>query len=115
MSLYVQGIPAAGHTKYGEITAQVLTKSLAGFAHTNQVLEWLVVMFKLRCGFEWHQPATKSSKAHYIYMDSRSQDRDFRCVYPCEIFLSHTPVPARGKDKKTNSRTLAARRSVTYL
>ena len=31
---------------------------------------------------------------------SRTPDRDFRCFYPCEIFLSRTPVPALGKDKK---------------
>ena len=31
---------------------------------------------------------------------SRTPDRDFRCFYPCEIFLPHTPVPALGKDKK---------------
>ena len=49
---------------------------------------------------------------HLAY--SRTPDRDFRCFYPCEIFLSHTPLPALGKDK-TNSRTLASRRSVTSL
>ena len=27
---------------------------------------------------------------------SRTPDRDFRCFYPCEIFLSHTPIPAQG-------------------
>ena len=27
-------------------------------------------------------------------------DQDFRCFYPCEIFLSHIPLPALGKDKK---------------
>ena len=31
---------------------------------------------------------------------SRTPDRDFRCFYPCEIFLSHTPIPALGKGKK---------------
>ena len=31
---------------------------------------------------------------------SRTPDRDFRCVYPCEIFLSHIPVPALGENKK---------------
>ena len=31
---------------------------------------------------------------------SRTPDLDFRCFYPCEIFLSHTPIPALGKDKK---------------
>ena len=31
---------------------------------------------------------------------SRTPDRDFRCFYPCEIFLSHKPIPALGKDKK---------------
>ena len=39
---------------------------------------------------------------------SRTPDRDFRCFYPHEI-LSRIPVPARGKDKKTNSGTSAAR------
>ena len=36
----------------------------------------------------------------------------FTLFYPCEIILSlsHIPVPALGKDKKTNSRTSAARR-----
>ena len=36
-------------------------------------------------------------------------DRDFRCFNPSDIILSHMPVSARGKDKKTNSRTSAAR------
>ena len=31
---------------------------------------------------------------------SRTPDRDFRCFYPCEMFLTHTSVPALGKDKK---------------
>ena len=31
---------------------------------------------------------------------SCTPDRDFRCFYPCEIFLSHIPVTALGKDKK---------------
>ena len=31
---------------------------------------------------------------------SRTPDRDFLCFYPCEIILSHIPVPAHGKDKK---------------
>ena len=35
---------------------------------------------------------------------SRAPDRDFHCFYPCVIFLSHLPVPARGKDKKTATR-----------
>ena len=30
--------------------------------------------------------------------NSRTPDGDFRCYNPCEIFLSHTPVPALGKD-----------------
>ena len=30
---------------------------------------------------------------------SHTSDRDFRCFYPCEIFLSHIPAIARGKDK----------------
>ena len=46
---------------------------------------------------------------------SRTPDRDFCCFYSCEIFLSHTPVPAIRKDKKLNSRTLVARRSVTSV
>ena len=25
---------------------------------------------------------------------------DFRCFYPCELFVSHTPIGAPGKDKK---------------
>ena len=35
-----------------------------------------------------------------LIMYSRTPDRDFRCFYPCEIFLSRIPVPALGKDKK---------------
>ena len=31
---------------------------------------------------------------------SCTPDRDFRCFYPCEIFLSHTPIPVLAKDKK---------------
>ena len=31
---------------------------------------------------------------------SRTPDRNFRCFYPCEKILSHTPVPSIGKDKK---------------
>ena len=31
---------------------------------------------------------------------SGTLDRDFPCFYLCEIFLSHTPVAALGKDKK---------------
>ena len=34
---------------------------------------------------------------------SRTPDRDFRCIYPCEITLSHIPAPALGKDKKTTA------------
>ena len=30
---------------------------------------------------------------------SRTPDRNTNCFYPCEIILSHIPVPARGKDK----------------
>ena len=45
---------------------------------------------------------------------SRTPDRHFRCCYPCEIVLSHTPIPALGKIKK-NSSTLAARRFVMSL
>ena len=30
---------------------------------------------------------------------SPTLDRDFRCFYPCEKFLSHIPVPALGKNK----------------
>ena len=33
---------------------------------------------------------------------SRTPDRDFRCFYPFEKFLSHIPVPALGK-KRTSS------------
>ena len=36
--------------------------------------------------------------------DISQPDHDFGCFYPCEII----PVPACGKDKKTNSRTSAA-------
>ena len=39
--------------------------------------------------------------------NSRITDRDFRCfyMYPCEVFLSHIPVPALGKDKsRTDAR-----------
>ena len=38
-----------------------------------------------------------------IYVElfcSRRPDRDFFCLNPREIFLSHTPVPALGEDKK---------------
>ena len=38
-------------------------------------------------------------------------DWDFRCFYPCKIFLSHTPVPALGKDKK-NEQPHAGRTSI---
>ena len=47
-----------------------------------------------------------STGNHYLYIyiyisrtSDRTSDRDFRCFYLCEIFLSHTPVPALGKDK----------------
>ena len=40
---------------------------------------------------------------------SRTPDRDFRCFCPCEIILSHIPVPARGKDKNRTAYTSAAR------
>ena len=30
---------------------------------------------------------------------SHTPDRDFGCLYPCEIMLSHIPTPARGEDK----------------
>ena len=30
----------------------------------------------------------------------RKPDRDFRCFYPCDIILSHIPIPACGQDKK---------------
>ena len=45
--------------------------------------------------------------------DSRTPDRDFRCFYPCEIFLSHTPIPALGKDKLEDLKVL--RRSPDLL
>ena len=35
-----------------------------------------------------------------VVLYSRTPDRDFFCFYPCEIILSHTTVPALGKDKK---------------
>ena len=31
---------------------------------------------------------------------SRTPNQDLRCLYTCEIFLSHTPVSAIGKDIK---------------
>ena len=38
------------------------------------MIEWLVFMLTVSVlwylGLEWHQPATKSSKAHDTYMDS---------------------------------------------
>ena len=34
-----------------------------------------------------------------VHAFSRTPDRDFRCFNPCGVFLSHTPVPALGKDK----------------
>ena len=34
---------------------------------------------------------------------SRTPDQDFGCFYPCEIFLSHTPAPALGRDKNKQS------------
>ena len=34
---------------------------------------------------------------------SRTPDRHFRCFYPCEIVLSHTPIPAIGKYKKNRT------------
>ena len=40
----------------------------------------------------------------WIY--SHTPDRDFCCFYPCEIILSHIPVPAREKGK---NRTAARR------
>ena len=35
---------------------------------------------------------------------------DFRCFYPCELILSHIPVPARGKDKKQRTASSMAAR-----
>ena len=35
---------------------------------------------------------------------SRTPDQDFSCFYRCEITLSHTPIPARGRDKKRTVR-----------
>ena len=34
---------------------------------------------------------------------SRTPDRDFRCFYPCEIFLSHIPTHARSSDPYVSS------------
>ena len=31
---------------------------------------------------------------------SCTPDQDFHCIYPCEIILSHIPIPAHGKIKK---------------
>ena len=39
----------------------------------------------------------------------RIPDQDFHYFYTCEIILSHIPVPARGKDEKTNSSVSTAR------
>ena len=46
----------------------------------------------------------------------RTTDLDFRSLYPCEIILSHIPIPALGKDKNEQphvDHTQAARRCVT--
>ena len=51
-------------------------------------------------------------------MYSRTPDQDLRCFYQREIFLSHIPIPARGKDKKEQpyvGHTLAAHGSVASL
>ena len=54
------------------------------------------------------QGQVNSNFTSKMFVFSRTPDRDFRCFYPCEIFLSYSPVPALGKDKKTNSSTLAS-------
>ena len=41
---------------------------------------------------------------------SCTPDRNFRCFNPCEIILSHIPVPAHGKDK--NEEPHAGRTSI---
>ena len=49
------------------------------------------------------------------YSHSRTPDRDFRCfTYVRDISISHTHTRPRER-YKTNSRTLATRRSVTSL
>ena len=37
---------------------------------------------------------------HDGYLYNPKPDRDFRSLHPCDISLSHIPVPALGKDKK---------------
>ena len=38
--------------------------------------------------------------------------QDFRCFYPCEIILSHIPVPGRGKKRTAARRPHAGRTSI---
>ena len=45
---------------------------------------------------------------------SRTPDRDFRCFYPFEKFLSHIPVPALGK-KRTSSYDRTSFRDVIVM
>ena len=62
----------------------------------------------------WEDGQIKPHSAAKRY--SSTPDQDFSCSYPCEIILSHIPVPAHGKDKNKQPQvrnTLAARRPVT--
>ena len=38
-----------------------------------------------------------------VHVFSRTPDRDFRCFYPCEIFLSHIPTHMRSSDPYVSS------------
>ena len=40
---------------------------------------------------------------HVAILFSRTPDRDFRCFYPCEIFLSHIPTHTRSIDPCVSS------------
>ena len=53
--------------------------------------------------FEYSFPIILALNRWGLYFFSHTPDRDFRCFYLCEIFISHTPVPTLGKAKKRSA------------
>ena len=97
---------AAGHTQYGESIAHVLTQSLAGFAHSNQVLERLVVMLTLlmSCGI-WALNGINQQQDHLRHMAFiwiLLQMLRLKCGNPSKIHLINASMENRNMCIKNN-------------
>ena len=49
------------------------------------------------------KPTQKIDGIYTRVKSSRTPDHDFRCFYPCEIFLSHIPTHTRSSDPYVSS------------